>query len=743
MIRLSFMLTLLRVAKGKTYSFCLAALMTGRLMVVVARRLTPIRSKMGSGTKKSLLLACLAVIALAMSGFVSAQASAVTPMPEPAVPEAATVGRTFTAEDFQRFTPRNALDMLNQVPGFTVRRGGQGRGLGQANTNVLVNGLRLSSKSQDVFDQLRRVTVDNVERIEIIDGATLEIPGLSGQVANVITLGGDNSGRYEYRTSHRPRYAEPSWIGGEMSVSGSTSRLEWNAAYSHGAGRGAAGGLGFISDEFGNVTEWRDIHWHFEGEFPSVSGNLKWDGSDSMVANLNVQYSRDYTQFSHDEERDLVTGVDRFRDFGNRGRNSSYEISADLDFEFGPGRMKLIGLESFKDNDFQSDAVLIFEDDSPSTGNRFASQSESGERIGRAEYRWDRLGGNWQLDAEAAFNRLDKASQLFSLDTTGNLVETLLPNSTGEVTEERYEMILTHGRTLGEGLAMQLGVGAENSELAQSGPGGLTRTFWRPKGLFSLAWTTEKEFDVSFKLARTVGQLSFGQFLAQVNLETENANAGNVELRPTLNWESDLEIEKALGKWGSSNLRLYARWSEDYIDIIPLPGGGESHGNIDSAQLYGIAWNSTINLDPIGWEAAKIDLRLTAEESSVEDPLTGVSRSFSNHYDRRGDISLRHDIPGSDWAWGVGIQYSHVLPSYRLSEVGLNYEGPIYTSAFVEHKNVFGLTARLNVFNLTDGRALFNRTVYTGLRDDSSVLYIEHRDLSVQPIIGFKLTGNF
>ena len=83
--------------------------------------------------------------------------------------------------------------MLNRVPGFSIQRqdqdqdDGEGRGLGQAGTNVLINSQRLSSKSQDIFDQLQRVTVDNVERIEIVDGTTLDLPGLSGQVANVIT----------------------------------------------------------------------------------------------------------------------------------------------------------------------------------------------------------------------------------------------------------------------------------------------------------------------------------------------------------------------------------------------------------------------------------------------------------------------------------------------------------------------------------------------------------------------------
>jgi hypothetical protein len=182
---------------------------------------------------------------------------------------------------------------------------------------------------------------------------------------------------------------------------------------------------------------------------------------------------------------------------------------------------------------------------------------------------------------------------------------------------------------------------------------------------------------------------------------------------------------------------------DDYIDIIPIPGGGESRGNIEEANLYGLNLSSTVNLDPAGWEGVRLDLSVTLEESDVEDPLTGLQRPFSNFYDRRANISLRHDVPGTDWAWGIGAQYNHVHPAYRLSEVSLQYEGPTYTFGFVEHKDFHGLTVNFQVFNMTDGRALFYRTVYDGLRTDGNVSYRETRNLSVQPIFQLRVTGNF
>ena len=127
--------------------------------------------------------------------------------PPPVATETLQAREVYTPGDFARFAPRNALDMLRQVPGFSIVSTDQGRGLGQANDNVLVNGERLSSKSDDLFSQLGRIGTNRVERIEIVDGATLGIPGLSGQVANVVTKGAAISGRFEYRAGWRPRYA--------------------------------------------------------------------------------------------------------------------------------------------------------------------------------------------------------------------------------------------------------------------------------------------------------------------------------------------------------------------------------------------------------------------------------------------------------------------------------------------------------------------------------------------------------
>src|SRR3546814_8605658 len=108
--------------------------------------------------------------------------------------------------------------MLVQVPGFQIRDSEELRGLGQATGNVLFNGERPSNKADDMNTQLSRIPGGNVERIEIVDGATLDIPGLSGQVANIVYRADGISGQFSWKPQFRPHYTDPLFTRGDVSV---------------------------------------------------------------------------------------------------------------------------------------------------------------------------------------------------------------------------------------------------------------------------------------------------------------------------------------------------------------------------------------------------------------------------------------------------------------------------------------------------------------------------------------------
>src|SRR5690606_13380693 len=316
-----------------------------------------------------------------------------------------------------------------------------------------------------VNDQLTRIAARNVVRIEIVDGSTLNIPGLSGRVANVVARSSGMSGRFEWRPQASTGPAPVRWSQGDMSVSGATGRTAYTLSLRNDSFYGGSGGPAIFTFPSGLVdARYNENASKFDT--PKLAAALRFDLGETK-ANLNLSYGRRWFNSREDEFRTDPALTPLLEAINTRNRGWDYEISGDVEFPLGPGRLKLIGLESYDTSNFRTRQVVSIADGRPDTGSRFTRLSDQGERIGRGEYRWPMLGGDWQLSAEAAFNRLANVAGLFILADSGDFVEVPSPAATGGVREDRYESLLTHSRPLASTLSLQLTAGAEHSTIAQ------------------------------------------------------------------------------------------------------------------------------------------------------------------------------------------------------------------------------------------------------------------------------------
>ena len=674
------------------------------------------------------------IVSLVLAASVFAQTT-----PPPAAPEGK---RTYVPADFAQFAPRTALDMLNRVPGFSVKEEDQERGLGEASGNVVINGQRLSGKSNDVITELNRIPAGNVERIEIVDGATLDIPGLSGQVANIIVKSGGITGQWAYRPEFRSYYTDPLFTRFEVSVSGTKGPVQYTIGLDNRGNRSGAGGPTWIYSPSGTLTEERDEEWRGNVEQPRLSGRFVFDGPGSSKGNLNLVYRRLTYDYLETGQRTAVGEVTREREVTVDEHGHNYEVSGDYELGLGTGRLKFIGVGRGSRYPNETTVITRFADGSTVTGDRFTQIGDDRELIARSEYRWNASGAEWQISAEGAYNSLDNTSRLFSMQPSGQFLETPLDGGIAKVEEDRYEVMGSYGRPLASNVTMKLSAGGEYSQLAQVGAGGTTRTFWRPKGELSTAWKVSPKTDVNVKLARRVGQLNFFDFLASVDVATDQKTDANPDLVPEQSWDLDVEGVRNLGTLGSTTLHVYGRLIDDIIDNIPIGTSGQAPGNLDHAMLYGIESRSTFNLDRIGWNGARFDAHLGWQDSQVEDPLTGEQRPISNSLQEFFSFALRHDIGKTDWAWGTGYSYQLNAKNYRLTEVGRLWEGPVWGDFYVEHKDVYGLTVRAGVYNLLAADSMWDRTVHAGRRTDP-VSFIEERDRQIGPIFSFAVRGKF
>jgi outer membrane receptor for ferrienterochelin and colicins len=661
--------------------------------------------------------------------------------PQSAPAAAESSNRTYLPAEFEQFAPRTALDMLERVPGFAIRQEDSDRGLGTASGNVLVNGQRISGKSNDVITALGRIPAKDVVRIEIVDGATLGVAGLSGQAANVITRSTGISGQWGYYPEFRQYYTDPRLARFDISASGAAGRSEYTIGLDNRASRSGAGGPTWIFAPDESLIEERHDEWRGNSDRPRISGKLAWKGAGGAIANMNASYVRMLYDYLENGSRTQSAAGDRNRRVTTDQDGHSYEIGGDYEFSAGPGRLKLIGVSTTSDLPSVTEVVTSYANGSPATGNRFSQSGDETENIARAEYRWKRGTTDWQISGEGAFNKLDNTSRLFTLAANGAFEEVPLPGATARVTEERYEVMGSWGRPLSSAVTLKLSAGGEYSKLSAGGAAG-ARTFYRPKGELSAAWKVSKVTDLNVKLARRVGQLNFYDFLASVDLRDDVATAANPDLVPQQSWELDIEGVHNLGPRGSTTLRLYGRLIDDIIDYVPIGASGQAPGNLDEATVYGVESITTLNLDAFGWKGARVDGSLQLEESEVTDPLTGESRPISNNLMRAAGVSLRHDVPRTNFAWGTGASYSYYAKDYRLTEQGRFWEGPVWGEVFLEHKNIFGLTVRGGVYNLLGADSMWDRTVYTGRRTDP-VAFVEHRDRVIGPIYSFSVRGKF
>ena len=650
--------------------------------------------------------------------------------------------KVYTAADFARFAPKTAYDMLSQVPGFTIRAADTARGLGQASENVLINGQRVTDKAGGATAQLQKISAGDVERIEIKQAASLGIAGLTGEVADVIIKADrKGSGNFSWSPAVRAQYAQPRWLSGSVSYRGTTGDLGYTLSLENNAARGALGGDDYrILSPTGALIERRNqVQWNSTDD-AKMSVILKYAGSGPVQANLTLDYDPYWSRGNNFQRRVPASGNNNDWNDHNQTFGFQYDVSGDVSVPLGGGRLKLIGLRHFEDDPAIADQRTVYDSGAPSDGILYGQHAKIGETVGRLEYHWKGGANDWTLSFERANNRLAQVSTLASLQPDGSYADIPYPQGSGAVAETRYESILALSRALSPKLDLQVASGAEYSQLGEIGSGTNSRRYFRPKGSASLAWRPAQGWDASLKMERKVGQISFTDFLANQDVTNNRGNDANPNLVPPQSWEVTGEWGRTFGRWGKTRLKLYRYWVENIVDHIPVGIDGDAVGNLPRALRSGVESTSTIQFDPLGWHGAKLDAVIGFERSRVRDPLTGSQRVISNTRDGWADVTLRHDVPGTQFAWGGGLWYQHFGLAYYLGEVNQNWEGP-YTSAFVEWKNIHGVKVNFQVFNLNDGRVHFYRTVYSGRRTGAPIAFYEREHQRVGQIFTLTLSG--
>src|SRR5690606_22613412 len=128
--------------------------------------------------------------------------------------------------------------------------------------------------------------------IEMVDGATLDIPGLSGRVANIVTsrdAAEGVSGQFEWNPQIETDYASRRIFAGRAAVTGTSGPVGYTIAAENNPFYGGTGGPNVLTYGDG-AREERFNHTNSVQHNPRLSTQLRIDGPGSSAGNLSLSY---------------------------------------------------------------------------------------------------------------------------------------------------------------------------------------------------------------------------------------------------------------------------------------------------------------------------------------------------------------------------------------------------------------------------------------------------------------------
>ncbi|MBL8770410.1 MAG: TonB-dependent receptor, partial [Phenylobacterium sp.] len=567
---------------------------------------------------------------------------------------------SYPASFFVAYSPSNAMEMVDRLPGFTFDGGSGVRGYEGSAGNVLIDGARPASKTDDLEQILRRLPAGAVERIDIIRGGA---PGIDMQgktvLANVIKRPG---GAARLLTAFSQNHTQDgrTLMATRVEASGSWGPRRWELAGFAGKGNddGIGDGPGVRISRTGVVTPVRIrgegdvLNGFLTGAFetPLAGGKLK----------LNGRYFREKYK---GEETDIVgvvnplveTSLDYFR------REDS-EVGANFTRPFGPRTtLELVGLRT----DRKRPILASFSDGDSST---FELDRESSETIARAvgKYRWnDRL--SFEAGGETAINKLDSRTSV-----TSNGAPVPLPAANVEVEEDRREVFAKSAWRPLPGWAIDASLRWEHTTISSDGDVQLEKTLRYLKPRLAVAWDVRPQTQVRARIEREVGQLNFDDFVADSRLNSDaGVSAGNPDLNPEQAWVGEVALEQRFWDKGSVTL-TYRRFElKDAIDRGPVTASDgrifDRPANIGDGTKDELAVEYNLPLDRIGLRGATLKGDVTRRWTKVTDPTTLVSREISNLHPIDWNLNFTQDVTAWNLSWGVNAFGGWRETSYRYN----------------------------------------------------------------------------
>lgn len=651
----------------------------------------------------------------------------------PAAAQPSQGSSSYPAGFFADQHPNTANDMVSRLPGFTLDTGTSARGFAGTAGNILINGSRPTAKTDDVNSILSRIPAASVDHIEVIRGGA---PGIDMQgqsvVANIVLKA--DAGAQTILTASNVLIEDGEWVpAGGIEYHGQSGTLRYEASLartannwddSPGYGRRiltpfAGGVAGTPQTDVARSYGIMQLGWaaHAGLIAPFLGG--EWNNNLTLQTN-DVSYGIAYSGYGG--SRFDTTVRKRNGEFGSHWQKTMG------DFNLETLVLQRLGKEADSNTSAQTSGAAIFRND-----------SSTGESIGRVTLRYAATPElNLQVGGEGAYNFLDGRSSFLS-----NGAAVKIPNANVSVNEKRAEGFGQATWKFAPAWSLEAGVRFEVSRIGETGDTVKTRDFFYVKPRALLAWAPDEDTQLRLRVEKKLGQLNFNNFVASSGLSSFGVAAGNADLRPDQRWQVEASAERHFWGKGALVLTLLHEDITDLQDYIPVGGGLDTPGNVPHAVSDRITLSGTVPLDFLGLHNGLLKPTFYWENSSLVDPVTGMTRRISGQRDRRLFVEIDQDIEAwnSSWAFGIGPSFSN--STWRISQISLiAIHNPYDYATWTWHPRP-DLSLKLEIDNIVPYRFGIEQINYAGPRNLNTLASIQDVAIRTRPRLFVQLRKTF
>jgi hypothetical protein len=645
----------------------------------------------------------------------------------------------YPANFFDQYTPQNAMAMIKRLPGFSFDSGSQARGFGGNAGNVLIDGVRPTSKSGGLEGALERIPASQVLRIEILRGG-VGAGEAAGQavVANVIKKDTETSGTWDVKFVRAPNGVFKPQVEVAMAMKFGAWDTLFDAEIAEDPEYrtidreifNANNILTSYADETLESLD-KDISINGEGSREFAGGKLtintalsgkKWE-SETAAEKINASSA-------------VNTEPDEVWLLNENKKNTIAELGIDWVKTLADWKLRVIALTSFDDRQYENNFHSQQQDTQYIESSQYTKDTQQSEQIARMTY--GRIRGSRlkpEFGVEIAKNRLESELELIE-----NGEQQALEGA--DVVEElRGEIFANFVYTFNSDLTLEGALTAEFSEIKAYSEINKSKKFNFLKPRLSANYTINDSSTLTLVAEHVVEQLDFNDFAASSDTSEDRTTSGNDNLEPEQVTSFSAIYDWRFSERGSLNVEAVYELRKGIHEQIFLPSGNEGLGNAGDADLWYIKTNLSLPVDAI-LDNGLLELYYVYKGSDFYDPRINDRRNIYNYIPHYLKVDLRQDVINYDFSWGLQYKHYYEKTRYYVDEVQTNEGNDRLSSLFIETTKFLKMKIRLEVKDVNV--AIFTRTrnYYqtdrSGLFEGSEISYRERA-----PEVNLTFSGTF